>query len=360
MSDNPARLSLRRRIALEAARKLRKMKAAEPQLRQLFWESTNRCNVNCLHCGSDCTAGTGIADMPAEDFLRVIDSISPHIDTRNCMVIISGGEPLVRSDLEDVGRELYRREYPWGIVTNGYALTPDRLDSLLRAGMHSASVSIDGLEADHDWLRQRPGSWKRAMAALAALAKRDAIPFDAITCVNSRNIGDLPHLKSLLAEAGVGRWRLFTIFPSGRAADNDDLSLSPEQYRSLLRFIAETRRQGDIAASYCCEGFLGAYEGEVRDHFFDCQAGISVASILIDGSISGCASIRSDYVEGNIYRDDFMTVWRERYRRYRDRSWMRTGECGDCRFWRYCVGNGMHLRRSDGSLARCNLHDLCR
>lgn len=360
MADHadPRRLSLRRRLALEAWRQKQKINVKNHQLRQLFWESTHRCNVNCLHCGSDCTANTGVKDMPAGDFLRVVDSIRPHVDPHHTMIIISGGEPLVRRDLEEVGRELYRREFPWGIVTNALALTPERFEALRQAGLRSVGISLDGLRDDHDWLRNHPGSFDRAIAAVRMLAAQDDVVFDVITCVNSRNINTLPRLRDLFVEAGVPSWRLFTIFPSGRAADNPELPLSHEQYRSLMRFIADTRRQGAIHAEYCCEGFLGEWEGEVRDEFYRCEAGVSVASVLIDGSISGCASIRSSYTQGNIYKDDFMEVWNHRFEQYRDRSWARRGECGDCSLWRYCEGNGMHLRRDDGSLARCNLNDL--
>lgn len=100
---------------------------------------------------------------------------------------------------------------------------------------------------------------------------------------------------------------------------------------------------------------MAGYEGEVRDYMFDCQAGVSVASILLDGSIGACPSIRADYTQGNIYDDDFWDVWQNRYQPYRDRGWMRTGACGDCSFWRYCEGNGMHLRDSEGKLMHCHL-----
>ncbi|HBC21262.1 MAG TPA: radical SAM/SPASM domain-containing protein [Porphyromonadaceae bacterium] len=357
-SPPASHLTLRRRLALEAWRMQYAMRVREHPLRQLFWESTHRCNVSCLHCGSDCTAGTGDPDMPAEDFLRVLDSITPHVDPHRVMVIISGGEPLVRADLEDVGREIYRREYPWGIVTNGYALTAGRLDRLRRAGLRAAAVSLDGLEEEHDWLRGRKGSHLRAVAALSLLSRCGDVEYDAITCVNSRNISYLPEIERLILSTGTRAWRLFTIFPSGRAAGREDLSLTTEQYRYLLDFIRDRRQRGEMFVQYCCEGFLGSYEGEVRDGFYHCEAGVSVASVLIDGSISGCASIRSDYHQGNIYRDDFWDVWENRFGQYRDRQWMHTGECAECKMWRYCQGNGMHLRRSDGTLARCNLREL--
>lgn len=355
---NPSKLSLKRRIALEIVRHQRKTAENPYPLRTLFWESTHRCNVSCLHCGSDCKSMTDLPDMPVEDFLRALDTITPHVDPHKVLIVVSGGEPLMRADLEQVGRELYRREYPWGIVTNGFALTAERLQRLVDAGLHSVSVSLDGPAEAHNWLRGHPQSFDRAIGAIKAIAARDDLAWDVITCVNTRNIDTLPQFKEMLIAAGVKSWRLFTIYPMGRAAGQPDLFLDNRQYRQLMDFIADARRESRIHASYCCEGFLGEYEGQVRDYFYKCTAGISTASILVDGSISACASIRADYIQGNIYSDNFMDVWRNRFEKYRNRQWMKTGQCGNCKMWRYCEGNGMHLRDSDGRLLRCNLHDL--
>ena len=122
-----------------------------------------------------------------------------------------------------------------------------------------------------------------------------------------------------------------------------------------MEFIVATRKEGRIHPSFCCEGFLAGYEGLVRDNFFECNAGVSVASVLLDGGIGACPSIRADYRQGNIYTDDFWDVWQNRFEQYRDRRWMKTGPCADCRFWRYCEGNGMHLRDSNGNLMHCHL-----
>ena len=113
-----------------------------------------------------------------------------------------------------------------------------------------------------------------------------------------------------------------------------------------------------IRLSYGCEGFLGNYEGDVRDHFFACNAGVSVGSVLADGAISACSSIRANYHQGNIYQDDFWEVWQTKFEKYRNRDWMRTDKCATCSVFRYCQGNGMHLRDDNGRLMLCHMDKL--
>lgn len=351
-------LSLRRRLALEIARKMNNDLVKEHPLRQLFWECTLRCNLHCKHCGSDCKKMSAFEDMPTKDFLHVIDSITPHVNPNKLFIIFTGGEPLMRKDLETCGLELYRRGYPWGMVTNGLYLTRERLDSLLASGLHTVAISLDGFADDHNWMRGHPDSFDRAIDAIQMMVQETEIIFDVVTCVNKRSFKRLEEQKNDLISLGVKRWRLFSIFPVGRATQYPELQLSNEEMIGMMEFIKRTRKEGDIHISYGCEGFLGNYEGEVRDHFYTCQAGITVSSILADGSISACPSIRSDFHQGNIYRDDFMETWNTKYKPYRDREWMRKGECAACSFFRYCKGNGMHLRDDQGDLLFCHYKRL--
>lgn len=355
-------LSLRRRIALEISRSLNKDIIREHPLRTVFWESTLRCNLRCRHCGSDCKVASQTPDMPFEDLEPVLDSIARKCSPEKVFFIISGGEPLMRPDLEDCGRRLMERGFPWGMVTNGYALTPARLVSLVKAGLRSISVSLDGMMDDHDWMRGRDGSFERASAAIKTICDFNAklpvehrLGFDAITCVNSRNITHLDEIKEHLLSLGARQWRIFPIIPMGRAKDDPEMRLTAGQTREVLDFIVRTKKEGRMAVNYACEDFLGNYEGSARDNFFLCNAGISVASVLIDGSVSACTSIRSDYHQGNIYHEDFMEIWEKRFEKYRDHSWMKTGICAECRYFRYCQGNGMHLRDGEGRLIQCNL-----
>ncbi|HBK32314.1 MAG TPA: radical SAM/SPASM domain-containing protein [Porphyromonadaceae bacterium] len=350
-------MDLRKKTILSLYQEYKKTETHFHQLNYLFWECTLRCNFNCVHCGSDCTQQSWVPDMPKEDFLRVLSDIRPHVDPHKTMIVITGGEPLVRKDLEACGRAIYDLEYPWGFVTNGYGLSQKRLDSLLSAGLRSVTVSLDGYnEESHEWFRVKQGSWLRAVNAIYRVASTPDLTYDVVTCVHKKNIDELPQLKNLLLSLGVKHWRLFTVFSKGRAKDNPLLKLSPEEFVRMLDFIRETRREGEINASYGCEGYLGEYEMEVRDQPFFCQAGIHIGSVLANGDISACPSLRSDYIQGNIYQDDFWTVWNTRFQIMRDRSWTKTGRCASCKAYKQCQGNGLHLRdEKTGALLQCHL-----
>ncbi len=351
-------LSLRRRIALEITEKVKQNLVREHPLKQLFWECTLRCNLSCRHCGSDCKQISAVKDMPKEDFGRVLDSVAAATDPHKVMINITGGEPLCRPDLEECGRMIYEKEFPWGMVTNGLALTPQRYQRLLQSGLRAMTISLDGIGETHDWMRGRKGAFERAAAAIKMVIDSGEIAFDVVTCVNKRSFTQLADIKEFLIGLGLKNWRLFTVFPVGRAAEDPELQLSNEEFKGLMEFIKATRKEGRIMSEYGCEGFLGNYEGDVRSHFYICSAGITVGSVLADGSISACPSIRADYHQGNIYQDDFMEVWNTRFQPFRDRSWMHKDQCASCKVWKYCKGNGMHLRDADGKLLLCHYSKL--
>lgn len=345
-------------IALEAVRQQNEQLCREHPLEQLFWECTLRCNMSCRHCGSDCAKDLKATEMPLSDFLPVLDEIATHIDPESVLVQTVGGEPLVRHDIVECGREIKRRGFQWGMVTNGHLLDEKMMDDLAEAGIDSMAVDIDGTREQHNWLRNNGQSFDRAMRAIEQMQRIDDLEWDVITCVNSRNINSLDEIKRLLIDAGVTKWRCFTIIPMGRAAGLDELQLTDYQFRDLLNFIVKTRLEGEIDLNYACEGFLGPYEGMVRDYFYTCEAGLTVASIRADGSISGCLSIRSDYKQGNIYNDSFWDVWNNRFDIYRNRQWMKRGICSSCDMFRYCQGNGFHLRDANGDVMVCHYNRL--
>jgi radical SAM enzyme (rSAM/lipoprotein system) len=296
--------------------------------------------------------------MPLDHFLPVLDDVKSHQPTTRTIVFTVGGEPLVRPDILTCGYNITKKGFYWGIVSNAMLIDGPMMKELSRCGLSSLAIDIDGLREQHNWLRNSTTSFDRAYNAIQYIKVAPHLVWDVITCVNSRNIGHLEDIKQMLIDAGVTKWRVFTIVPMGRAKENPELQISDEQFKMLMEFIVRTREEGKIDLSYACEGYLGDYEMRVRNHKFICVAGLNTASVLSNGDISGCLSIRSQYHQGNIYRDSFWDVWTHRFEPYRNHEWMKTGPCAECDVFDKCKGNGMHLRNDDGSLMFCHYNRL--
>ena len=265
----------------------------------------------------------------------------------------------MRADLEECGQEIKKRGYPWGMVSNGLAMTPERFVKLLKAGLRSLTISLDGLQESHNHFRGDPHSFERAVRAIDMAAHTEGLTFDVMTCVNRQNLKELPKILDMLLKIGVKRWRIATVFPKGRAKDNPLFQLTNQEFRQVFDFIREVKKQNLISINYGCEGFLGSYEKDARNYPFFCRAGVNVSSVLCDGSISACPSLRGDYIQGNIYKDDLWDVWQNRYQVMRDRSWAKIGDCKTCKYWRYCEGSSLHLRdEKTKELAYCHVKRL--
>ena len=321
-------------------RRFKKAETRIHELNYLFWECTTRCNLSCLHCGSDCSKDNATEDMPLTDFLTALDTIESK--SGNFIVVLTGGEPLSRQDIETCGREIRKRGVRWSLVTNGYLYDQQKHISLLNAGLGALTISLDGLEDSHNWLRNRKDGFSKVDRAIDLAASSSRLNFDVVTCVNSRNINELPAIYNYLIQKKVKAWRLFTIVPIGRAKDNPELFLTDIQFKEMLDFISLKRTLKLIDVKFSCEGYVGQYESKVRDQFFFCRAGINIGSILIDGSISACPNIDRSFVQGNIYRDNFSETWETKYQAFRERSWTRTGQCEKCADYVDCQGNGLH------------------
>jgi radical SAM enzyme (rSAM/lipoprotein system) len=281
--------------------------------------------------------------MPFEDFLNAVLPLKNMYPPDSITVVITGGEPLLRKDLPDCGKQLRKNGFRWGIVTNGYLYDNQKHTELLSSGMGAITVSLDGLEMHHNWLRCNPKSFQNAVDAIEIIATSQRLNYDIVTCVNKLNINELEEIKQLLLSKKVKNWRLFTIAPIGRAAHNPDLHLSPKELHFLLAFIAKTRNEHKINTYFSCESYLGKYERKVRDTFFFCRAGVNIASVLIDGSISACPNIDRTFSQGNIYKDNIAEIWENKFQIMRHRQWAKKGICTTCKAFQHCKGGAMHL-----------------
>ena len=340
----------------------KKLETKEPALLYVFLEITRRCNLNCMHCGSDCLAESKSPEITIDSWQKIAEYLSSQFG-RELTFVITGGEPLVHLGLEALGKTITDLGNRWGMVTNALALTEKRFESLRNAGLFSITVSVDGTDAAHNHLRNRPGLLEKITPALKMIGKADLMFKDAVTCVYPKNVNELDRIAEFLLDCGITSWRLFRIFPKGRAYRNAELQLSFKQTQAMLDWIQTNKpvyaRKG-LTMNYSCEGYMPyTLDRRVRDHPFFCRAGINIASILSDGTITGCSNNAEYFAEGNILRDDFRNVWENRFEKFRKREWAKTGICADCSEFTECHGSSIHLWETpEEGIRFCYIKDI--
>jgi MoaA/NifB/PqqE/SkfB family radical SAM enzyme len=114
-------------------------------LRYVFLEVTQRCNLACRHCGSDCSSEARFGELSMDDWLGVADQLARDFEPRSLAVVLTGGEPLCCPELDRLLERLQANRLAWGVVTNGWLLTEANVERLSKRGIASATVSLDGL-----------------------------------------------------------------------------------------------------------------------------------------------------------------------------------------------------------------------
>lgn len=315
-------------------------------LQYLFLEITKKCNLNCLHCGSDCTRDNNAAELTTESWIKIIDHVK-HQFSSSVAVIITGGEPLMHKDVFEIGKHISENSMRWGMVTNGILLNNNNLEKLIQAGISSITLSLDGLESAHDWLRNQKGAYEKTMNALELVVASTIELKDVVTCVSPRNLDQLDDIATLLIEKGIKEWRLFRIFPSGRAFNNAELELSFEDTQKMLQWIEVNKpllhRRG-LNINLSCEGWVPfERDSKLRDYSFFCRSGINIASILSDGSITGCSNNSSGFYVGNILTDNLRYLWENKFDIFRQKEWLKETVCNNCQYLNECNGSSIHL-----------------
>jgi len=327
----------------------KKSEIKDHYLRYLFLEITRNCNLVCRHCGSDCTAQTTARQLTTESWIRILERIASDFSPLPTLVL-TGGEPIIHPEFSTLIRSIKNQQFRWGIVSNGYALDQNKLSEMIQQNLYSITVSLDGLEASHNWLRGKKDSFAQTIDALRRIGASPVPIKDVVTCVTSRNLSELDVIADLLIDLHIQSWRLFRIFPSGRAKKNPDLDLSKAQTREMIGWIEDRKPQlkkRGLDLSLSCEGWLPfATDKKVRNHPFFCRAGINIASILCDGTITGCSNNDQRFYQGNVLNDNFGYVWNNRFETLRNRQWVKHTSCGSCCHYDICEGGSIHLWRN--------------
>ncbi|MCQ2522319.1 MAG: radical SAM protein [Lachnospiraceae bacterium] len=317
-----------------------------PRLRFLFIEMTNLCNERCRHCGSRCGETEPEGQLSAAEIKAFLKKTKEQFDIGDMQLCITGGEPLLRKDFFEIMEYAHSLGYHWGMTSNATLIDEKVAKELKRVGLGTISVSIDGLPKTHDWFRQTEGGFDRAMAGLHALHDYSGVKhLQVTTVVHKKNIEEIPALHELLKKENILKsWRVINMDPIGRAKDNPDLKLEPEDYKYMMDYIRTHYDDSLLPTVYGCAHYLGLdYEREVRKWYFLCNAGIYTASIMWNGDIAACLDVerRPELIQGNIRQDDFKEVWLKKFSQYRT-DWRCEEGCKDCKDFAFCAGGAFH------------------
>lgn len=316
-----------------------------PQLTHLFFELTNKCNLRCIHCGSSCKASNDEL-LDKDMIIKCLDEVADQYEPSAIMVCLSGGEPLLYPHLIEIIGYARKRGFLVGMTTNGTLISNDFSKQLSEAGINTIAISIDGDEAIHDSFRDINGCFQKAIEGARNL-KDNNIFVQAITVVNKLNVEKLDDIYSIVMQNGFDSWRLVNIDPIGRAADKRELLLDSNELKYLFSYIKGKRLESEnrLHISYGCSHYVGIdFEKEIRDFYFQCSAGLNVGSVLVNGDIVACIDIerRVDLVQGNIYRDNFIDIWENKFDIFRLNRAETSCVCKECDEKEYCRGDAAH------------------
>ncbi|MDZ8032426.1 nif11-class peptide radical SAM maturase 3 [Nostoc sp. DedSLP04] len=272
------------------------------------WEITLKCNLACSHCGS--RAGHERAkELSPEEALDLVKQMA-EVGIKEVTLI--GGEAFLRPDWLEIAKAINEAGMLCGMTTGGYGISLETAQKMKSAGIRTVSVSIDGLEATHDRLRGKKGSWKYAFKTMSHL-REVGISFGCNTQINRLSAPEFPCIYECIRDAGACAWQVQLTVPMGNAADNADILLQPHElldiYPMLARVARRAYQEGVQLQAGNNIGYYGPYErllrgrGKEDDFSFwqGCGAGLSTLGIEADGAIKGCPSLPTTaYTGGNI------------------------------------------------------------
>ncbi len=319
--------------------------------RLIAWEITRRCTLSCQHCRAAAHDQSYENELTLDEVRKTLASIAARFKP---IIILTGGEPLLRPDLDAIITETAALGLKPVLATCGVMLTEERARELKALGIERISVSIDGQDAQrHDAFRGVPGAFEATLKGIEA-AKRADLPFQTNTTITRKNADEIEALHSLTIELGAVAFHPFLLVPTGRGTALRDESLDAAEYERMLHRIYELSRASAIPFKPTCAPhyyrILRQREAKAgrtvtpQTHGLDamskgCMGGIRFAFISHVGSVQICGFLDKEAGDLRESSYDFGTIWDESplFGEVRDRT-LYQGDCGICEYWNWCGG----------------------
>ena len=318
----------------------------------IAWETTRRCNLKCVHCRSSSELEVqGHPDFSFEQATRILDDISSYA---NPVMVLSGGEPLLRPDIFDIARYGTDKGLRMCLATNGTLVNESVCAKIKDADIKMVSLSLDGAKAEtHDNFRNQAGAFDGTLKAIE-LFNRNDIPFLVNSSFTVRNKDEIPEIFKLVKNLGATAWYMFMIVPTGRGEDVMNELIPEDVYDEILEwhYQMEKKEQEILMRPTCAPQYYrivrqkAKEEGEKfkrRNLKFStggskgCLAGQLICLIDVDGEVLPCSYFPKS--AGNINQLPFKEIWENSelflslrdFKSYKD-------NCGRCEYVNVCGG----------------------
>jgi len=333
------------------------------------WNISSKCNLRCVHCYSDSEASPEGRELTDDKCVQLVDEISA---LKPPIVLLSGGEPLMRKNVFDIIRTCKSKGLRVGLSTNGTLIDKDMAEKIAASGVDYAGVSIDGREELHDGLRGSKGSsassWK-AIERLNSLGVKTGIRFT----LTDNNKEDLFYALEKALRSGAKRFCLYHLVYAGRASASMDMELS-EKRELMKKFFGAVREiasgghdfevlttdspadgpymmshilNGEASHRHCNdEVLMGPHGG--------CSAGERIVYLDSTGDVYPCQFLRDESL-GNVTRSSLSDIWGGRVGNallaaLRAKHEYLEGRCARCAHKKKCAGCRARAKSLYGSL----------
>lgn len=301
------------------------------------WNLTRRCNLRCPHCYMEAEASAPAEnELATAECLRLIDEMKA-LGTE--MIILTGGEPLLRKDIYDIAHYASSQGL-WVVMgTNGVLVTDRVARKMVECGVRGVAISIDSLDPEkHNSFRGGPSAWEQSVRGLDT-CRANGLEVLVQTTVMAMNYDEIPDLIEFARAKGAWSFNLYFLVQTGRGQQMNDLS--PEQTEAMLSYLVDEqdRRRPMLVRSKCAPHFkrisydkgLGGLESG------GCMAGTQYCRIMPQGDVTPCPYMTA--VAGNVRDRSFREIWETSpvLQQLRDTGQLK-GRCGACEFKELCGG----------------------
>ncbi len=215
----------------------------------IAWEITRRCELKCRHCRGAARDCDYADEFSTAECFKTVDALAAF---SNPMIILTGGEPLMRADIFEVARYATDKGCRVVLATCGHLLTTEITAKLKAAGVMAVSVSLDAATAEaHNAFRGVEGAYEKTLAGLELL-KHAGIPFQINTTVSKLNVTELPQILEKAVALGAATVDFFFLVPTGRGSEMADLALTPAERDRALEWIATQAQTAPIRVKTTC------------------------------------------------------------------------------------------------------------